>query len=252
MTTMARACLGQDAFSKAISLDYNSETLDDGTGQLDINDTLDFGFFANSAPILAGLGGDIASFTEGGTPVILDDSSVPEVAATVSDANQPQLNGGTLTVSITANEDAAEDELRIDTSGTVSLSAGFTVGSVVSVGGFAIGTITADGNGGDDLAISLNTVDATLARVSTLIQSLTYFNSDTLSPSTAPRTVSVTINDGLGGSDTETVTVNVTALNDDAPSGADDTLSVDEDGALSLLAADFGFTDPDAGDQLSR
>ena len=241
--------LGQPAWSNTITLDFDSETVDDGTGQFDINDTLDFGFFGNSPPVLADLGGDTASFTEGGAAVILDDSSAPELAATVSDVNQAQLNGGTLTVSITANEDVSEDELRIDTSGTVSLSAGFTVGSNVSVGGLQIGTLTADGNGGDDLVIALNTTDATLANVSTLIQSLTYFNLDTLSPSTAARTVSVTIADGLGGSDTETVTVNVTAVSDDPPSGTDDTLSVDEDGSLPLLAADFGFSDPDS-DQL--
>lgn len=37
---------GQPAFSAAITLDYNSETTEDDDGKLDINDTLDFGFFA--------------------------------------------------------------------------------------------------------------------------------------------------------------------------------------------------------------
>jgi hypothetical protein len=241
--------VGQPAWSNAITLNYNSETVNDGTGQFDINDTLDFGFFGNSPPVLADLGGDISTFTEDGAAVLLDDSSAPELAATVTDANQPQLNGGTLTVSITANEDAADDLLGISTAGTVTLSSGTSVGSIVSVGGLAIGTITADGNGGDDLAVSLNTNDATLANVTTLIRSLTYANADTANPSTLQRTVAVTLADGLGGSDSENVFVNVIAVND-PPTGADNTITIDEDDFGDIDAADFGFNDVD-GDSLS-
>ncbi len=39
------------------------------------------------------------------------------------------------------------------------------------------------------------------------------------------------------------ITVNVTSVND-APAGTDKTLSVLEDGTLTIVAADFGFTDP--------
>ncbi|EHR71078.1 VCBS repeat-containing protein [Burkholderiales bacterium JOSHI_001] len=46
------------------------------------------------------------------------------------------------------------------------------------------------------------------------------------------------------------ITVNVTPVND-APSGADKTLSGTEDTPLTITAADFGFTDPDVGDTLA-
>ncbi len=108
----------------------------------------------------------------------------PEVAATVTD-DQANLNGGSLTVSITANEVAGEDVLGISTAGTVTLSNGTNIGSVVSVGGLAIGTVTANGTNGNDLVITFNTTNATPANVSTLVQALSYSNSNTLNPSTA-------------------------------------------------------------------
>ena len=47
-----------------------------------------------------------------------------------------------------------------------------------------------------------------------------------------------------------TMTVNVTAVND-APAGADNTVTVNEDASRSFAAADFGFSDIDTGDTLS-
>jgi SdrD B-like domain/FG-GAP-like repeat len=209
----ARA-IGQPAFSKAITLAYNSEP-SAGTGN-DTNTTLDFGFFSNPPPDLTGLQGDTAAFTEGGPAVLLDDASAPEVAATVTD-NQTHFNGGNLTASITGNEAAAEDVLGISTAGTVTLSNGTNAGSIVSVSGLAIGTIAAGGTGtgGNDLVVTFNTTDATPANVSTLIQALTYFNSNTLNLSTLQRTVAISVNDGLGGVDSENVLVNITDINDE-------------------------------------
>ena len=40
-----------------------------------------------------------------------------------------------------------------------------------------------------------------------------------------------------------TITVNVTSVND-APAGADNTVTTNEDTAYTFAAADFGFTDP--------
>ena len=47
----------------------------DGDADADTNNTLDLGFFANPPPVIADLGGDSASFTEDGAPVLLDDAS---------------------------------------------------------------------------------------------------------------------------------------------------------------------------------
>jgi hypothetical protein len=167
-----------------------------------------------ASPVINDLAGDTSTFTEGGSAVLLDDSSAPELAATVTDLDSADFNGGTLAVSITGNEVAAEDVLGISTGGTVTLSNGTNVGSVVSVGGQAIGTVSSNGTGGNDLAVALDTANATPANVSALVQALTYGNTNTDNPSTAQRTIAVTVSDGDGGSDSENVLVNVSATND--------------------------------------
>ncbi len=50
-------------------------------------------------------------------------------------------------------------------------------------------------------------------------------------------------------STTETLTFNVTSVND-VPTAQDKTLSINEDGSHTFMAADFGFNDADAGDTL--
>ncbi|GAB0057809.1 hypothetical protein SIID45300_02141 [Candidatus Magnetaquicoccaceae bacterium FCR-1] len=59
---------------------------------------------------------------------------------------------------------------------------------------------------------------------------------------------SYTIQDGHGGSDTATVRITIAAVND-APDAANKTLSLAEDGRLTLQTSDFGFADID-GDAL--
>ncbi len=189
----------------------------------------------NLDPVIADLSGDSATFTEGGAAVLLDDSSAPELAATVSDGDNAHFNGGSLTASITVGEVAAQDVLGLST-GVVTLSDGTNVNSVVSVNGTAIGTVTSNGSGGNDLVISFNTTDATPANVSLLIQALTYFNSGGVDPAAGARTVAVSVADGVGGIGTETVTVTVVAIND-APTltatGTDPTFT--EGGAAANL-----------------
>jgi hypothetical protein len=161
-----------------------------------------------------GLDGDSVTFTEGGSAVHLDAGT----AATVTDSDPADFNVSKLTVSITANKAAGEDLLGIDTSGatTVTLSAGLTAGSTVSVGATAIGTIAVNGDGanGHDLIVIFN-ANATPARVGTLLDALTYSDSNQAAPSTLPRTVSVTLDDDDGATSTAAdVTVDVVAVND--------------------------------------
>jgi hypothetical protein len=223
---------GQAAYTKTITLAFNTETTA-GTGN-DTNNTLDLGFMNNPPPVLNDLAGDTSTFTEDGPAVLLDQTP----AATVTD-DQTHFNGGSLTASITVNEVAAEDVLGISTAGTVSIT-----GTTVLVGGLAIGTITSNGTGGNDLVVSFNTTDATPASVSTLIQALTYFNSNSGNPSTAQRTIAVSVNDGLTGVDTESVLVNVSAVNDAPTVTAPASIGVTEDLASSL--AGISFADVDA------
>ena len=66
-----------------------------------------------------------------------------------------------------------------------------------------------------------------------------------------PASFEYTIADGRGGSDSATVTVTVSAVND-APSAADDTASTDEDTAVTVTAASLLGNDDDVdGDTLS-
>ena len=71
---------GQPAFSKAITLAYNTEPTA-GTGN-DTNNTLDFGFFNNPPPVLTDLAGDTSTFTEDGPAVLLDDRRRPRPSPT--------------------------------------------------------------------------------------------------------------------------------------------------------------------------
>jgi hypothetical protein len=235
--------IGQAAFSLAITLAYNTEPTA-GTGN-DTNNTLDFGFFNNPSPDLVNLAGAV-TFTEGDAPILLDTGA----AATVTD-DQANLSGGNLTAAITGNKAAAEDVLgfSVAPATTVTLTSGTSVGSTVSVGGVAIGTIAAGGTGTgtDNLIVTFNS-NATPAAVSTLIEALTYFDTSVDNPSPLPRTIAVTVDDGLTGTDTENVLVNVIAI-DDPTVLQNDAVTTTENVVLNgSVFADNGFgpdSDPD-------
>ncbi|UXY14237.1 Ig-like domain-containing protein [Chitiniphilus purpureus] len=65
---------------------------------------------------------------------------------------------------------------------------------------------------------------------------------------TGPVSISYQIDDGAGGSATGTLTVNVGA--NTPPTGADQTVTLQEDGSHGFSAADFGFSDSDVGQTL--
>jgi hypothetical protein len=239
--------IGGELATRAVTLTYDTEPVNDGDFDADTNLTVDMALIApNQAPVIANLQGNTVAFTEGGAAVRIDQGG----DAAVSDADSNTYNNGTLTVAITANKVAAEDLLGIDQNGT-----GVTVsGSTVSVGGTAIGTFT--GGGASDYVFTFNN-NATDAAVQSLIRAVTYANSNDVEPSTAARTISFTLNDGggtAGGGDpdvTVTSTVTITAVND-APEGQDRTgVTVGDTGQYVFTAADFttGATDPE-GDSI--
>ena len=108
---------------------------------------------ADAAPVIGNLNGDSSTFTEKGGAVKLDTGT----AATVTDSDT-NFNSGNLTVHISANGQSSQDVLGVDTSGSVTLSSGTSVGSVVTVGGVSIGVIASngDGVGGHDLIVTFN------------------------------------------------------------------------------------------------
>nr|WP_255521097.1 Ig-like domain-containing protein [Chromobacterium sp. ASV5] len=165
---------------------------------------------ADAAPVIGNLNGDNPTFTEKGGAVKLDTGTV----VTLTDSDTPNFNNGNLTVRISANGQGGQDVLGIDTSGTVTLSSGTSVGSVVTVGGVSIGVIATggDGVGGHDLVVTFNS-NATPSRVAALVAALTYNNTSN-DPNTATRTVNVSVNDGRGSTGSSNVTVAVAAVND--------------------------------------
>ncbi|RYD64531.1 MAG: hypothetical protein EOP58_09375, partial [Sphingomonadales bacterium] len=199
--------------SDLITLDFNTETTVDGTNQLDINNTLDFGFAtANQAPTSANLSGDSVTYTEDGAAVLLDLGG----DATIADADNANFADGTLTVAITGNLAASEDVLRIATTAIVT-----STSNTVSVNGTLIATY-AGGSGGSPLIFVLNSA-ATPALVSELVRAINYTNVNGASPSTDARTVTWTLVDGRGtnegaGNDTLTFTTDITVVRqNDAP-----------------------------------
>ncbi|GHF12293.1 hypothetical protein GCM10017044_02780 [Kordiimonas sediminis] len=223
-------------------------TLNDGDGIANGGDQDVSGSFTINVtpnpPVIGNLDGDSISFTEGDSATTLDVGS----NATLTDVDSANLDTGNLTVSYVSGQ-AAEDILVVDTSGTVSLTAGMTAGSDVSVGGTVIGTIQAGSTGGssEDLVITFN-ADATLARVETLLQSVQYQNTNTDNPDETDRVLRFSVTDASGGAtDTADVTVSVAGANDNPTvTGLPSDIALLEDTAGNLDLSASAFADVDS------
>ncbi|HYF21943.1 MAG TPA: hypothetical protein VD929_00955, partial [Caulobacteraceae bacterium] len=166
-------------------------------------------------------------------PIFSSDSVV------FSDVDSSDYAGGSLTVA----KSSAIETLALRTTGAVTLSAGMTAGSVVSVNGVAVGVIATGGTGAgaDNLVISLN-ANATAARMSTLVKELTYVSTEN-NPSLSA-TVNITLVDGdgraNGGDDDGSVTIGfyVNPVNDDPTLTSPVGLTADQNGVVTLT----GFT----------
>ncbi len=190
----------------------------------------------NAAPVLT-LSTEAVTYAENAVAVVISSG------ATVTDTDSPNFNGGNVTVTITANG-TADDRLEILTTGTVTIS-----GSNVLVGGVTVGTFVG-GTGTTPLVITLN-AEATLARVQTLLQNIT-FRTVTENPSTAARTIQFSVTDsGDANAQTDTAakTVNVTAVND-APvfTPSTETVTYAAGGAAVIVSASGTVVDPDSPD----
>jgi hypothetical protein len=115
-------------------------------------------------------------------------------AATIVDASHPNYNSGSLTVALTVNS-TSSDRLEIRNDGTGAGQIG-VAGSTVSYGGTAIGTYSG-GVGTSPLVVALN-ASATPTAAQALVRNFTY-RSVTNTPVLLPRTVVVTLADGVGG-----------------------------------------------------
>ena len=116
--------------------------------------------------------------------------------ATVVDNDSSDFDTGNLTVAITAGNVSAEDVLSVRHQGLGAGQIGFISGDVF-FSGVQIGT-AAGGSLGANLVITLNG-SATPLAASALVQNIIYENIDAISPTTGPRTVRFTVDDGDGG-----------------------------------------------------
>ncbi len=200
----------------------------------------------NDAPVITPIAPDV-TFVEGGLPQVID------ATGTITDVDSTNLDGGVMTVSISANG-TVDDRLQVGNFGTGPGQVGVS-GSNVTYGGTVIGTVSGGTNGSDPLVITFNT-NATPSAVQEVYRSM-QFNNVSENPSTATRTLTIGLTDGDGGTATpQTKLVYVQASND-APSITSlsgDSLSYSEgDGAVVIeqdgnaLVADVDSTNFDTG-----
>ncbi|GLX80160.1 hypothetical protein tinsulaeT_35000 [Thalassotalea insulae] len=244
------ALLNNTGNQSADNTSYNLAAADDWNTSVTSGDTSDASAgitVANTAPSFNGLNGDSVSYIVGGNDVVLDNGG----NVTLTDLTTSELNGGSLTVSIIANAQAAEDLLKIGDLGTISTS-GSNVNHSDS-GGLIIGTFTG-GSAGTDLVISLNN-NATLTRVQQLVSAIEYANSDNSTLNLLARTVRIYLDDGEASnssSSNQDITVNLIRaplidLDSDNSSGAsnnDFTTNYSEGGsAVALADSDVTISD---------
>jgi hypothetical protein len=126
--------------------------------------------------------------------------------ASLSDVDAVSYNGGSVTAALIANAQV-DDRLEIRNSGTNAGQISFS-GVDVSYGGINIGSYTG-GIGATPLVVSLN-ANSSLPAVQQLIRSITFRTAT--NSSLVNRTLSVTLNDGLGFNGVQSKAVRVGAL----------------------------------------
>jgi hypothetical protein len=204
--------------------------------------TVDIIVDVNVAPTISLPGGPL-NFSEGDGPTVID------AAATVSDVDSPDFDGGALTVEFTANA-TANDRLAIDSNGgtgNISIT-GSNVRYNFGAGPVTIGTFSGGTDGFTPLTVNLN-ANADQIAVEALLRNITYENVSA-TPSTLSRTVQFVLTDGDGGtSNAETETINVSPTNT-APdlTVANPNLSYAENDAPLAIDASLTLTDPDDTD----
>ena len=176
--------------------------------------------------------GPTATFVENGSAVAL---TGPGVA--VDDIGERDLTS--LKVTIGGLQDGSAERLALGTA-TVQLgsnaSGSFTVGGEAFTYSYVASTRV--------LTITANDTRIAPAALEALIETMAYANVSE-APTAGSRTFAFVATDASGAtSATQTARVDVVAVND-APAGADRTLTATEDTPLPLTAANFALTDPD-------
>jgi Cadherin-like domain len=194
---------------------------------------------------------DLDGLPSGSVTLAYTENDAATVIAPVgfaADVDSLHFNGGSLTVSL-GFSGFTEDQLSILTDANILLDGSTVQYDADGAGGNAavsIGTVSG-GTDGADLVISFNTDDATAAAVTALMEHIAYLNNSE-NPSTAPRSVSFTLDDGDGGgTGSDTATINVTAVNDPPANTVPGPQVTDEDTPLTITGlqvadVDIGFS----------
>ena len=181
-----------------------------------LSNTVNVGAAASGGPVLAG--GANISFTENG-------SAMPLASGlTITDSTSTTLKSAQISLS---NYAAGQDMLAFTNNGS-------TMGNIA---------VTSNTNGVLTLTSAGGT--ATLAQWQAALRAVTYVNTSE-NPMTAPRTLSITVNDGTSVSDPLTSTINVTAVNDAAVLSGGGNISVVGGAAGASIAAGINLTDVDS------
>ncbi|MGE0642509.1 MAG: tandem-95 repeat protein [Nitrospira sp.] len=132
----------------------------------------------------------------------------------------------------------------------LSLSANVVVENVAN--GTVVGTVSGtDPDSGDTKTYSFTDSAGGRFAINSSTGEITVANSSLLNYEQATsHTVTVRVTDSGGLTYDETFTINVTNVNE-APTGADATITINEDVPHVFTTANFGFSDVDAGDSLS-
>lgn len=162
----------------------------------------------NDAPVITNLNTDVVNFTQAGSAVLIDSGS----NASVSDIDDTDLNGGSMTVTVSSGGNSAEDLLSFG--GTQVTLAGTATGDNVLVNGTVVGTLGNVVTEGNDLVVNFN-ANASFSNVGLLLNAISYRNTNISSPLTTSRVISVSISDGDDSSETVAATVSFTPLDRD-------------------------------------
>ncbi|MFI8750259.1 DUF4347 domain-containing protein [Vreelandella lionensis] len=197
LTYSAPSGLGDRTFT--LTLNDNDGTANSGDEDTTATFTLSV---TPNPPLIGALSGDTGSASNGQTVRFDQDGNV-----TVTDLDSGDFNGGNLTITKTG---ALEGNFSLDGDVTSNGNGTIAAGQTIAVGGTNIGSVTTDGQDGNDLVITFDTADATPARVQTLLRALGYTSTDG-----GAHTFSTTITDATGvnaaTSAAATSTINVEA-----------------------------------------
>ncbi|MBR7801818.1 Ig-like domain-containing protein, partial [Undibacterium fentianense] len=191
---------------------------------------------ANDAPVITGLtSADNQSVLASAAAVLIDQA----VLAVVSDIDNANLDGGYLSIAIASGRQTG-DTLGIRANADLSLSNQTAVGSTITIEGQIIGSIANNGTGtgSDSLIINLN-AQATPARVSTLLQNISFDATGVK----GDRVINIQVNDGAASSAAAELTVSVATNPTVEISSSSNTLKAGETATITFTfsASPIGF-----------